>query len=343
MTPSYYIQIMIQFLKRYFELVPLTLLAVMVVSGCANNDEEKARKEEQKLIDAYLAANHISADTKTDGGIYYVEDVSGTGKSPVKNNYIIFSYVSRYIADGSIHETNYDSLKNEWAAAAHYKHFLYGPTKMKYGYSCPGLNEGIGLMKEGGKARIIMPSEKAYYDGRPLVYEIKLLKVIRNIVTYEDSIRKAYFAQNSIDTTKAHYKKIIYFETGGDPNDTLTFGTGDTIRFRFTGKLVEGYGSKVIANRIFDSNTSDAIPAVFFNGKSVLSKGSMLNSNKPPAGLIAALDSMRAGVHATVILPYSQAFGAAGITESTYGYMEIPPYQTVIYDVQVEKIIHPDK
>jgi FKBP-type peptidyl-prolyl cis-trans isomerase len=338
-----YLNAMIIFLKRYFEAITLTLLSLVLLLGCANDDDADKRKEEQKLIQSYLAANGISANTKTDGGIYYVEDATGTGISPVTGDYIIINYVGRYLDDGSIHETNYDSLKSEWEAAAYYTNFLYGPTKMIYGHSCPGLNEGVGLMKEGGKSRIIIPSEKAYYGWRPLVYEIELLKVIPDPIEYEDSIMKAYFEQNSIDTVKAYYKKVYYLETGADPVDTTTFNSGDSIYFRFTGRLLEGYGSKVIADRIFDTNVDDAIPAQFYFGKTVLSKGNMLNGNKLPLGLKNALDTMRTGVHATVIIPYTQAFAAAGLTESTYGYVEVPPYQSVIYDVHVEKIVHPVK
>ena len=55
-------------------------------------------------------------------------------------------------------------------------YFVYGPLKFEYGFSITGINEGLALMKEGGKAELLLPSDKAFYDFNPMIYEIELLE-----------------------------------------------------------------------------------------------------------------------------------------------------------------------
>ena len=40
-----------------------------------------------------------------------------------------------------------------------------------------GVNEGVGYMREGGKATLIIPSKLAYNDYQPLAFYIELLQV----------------------------------------------------------------------------------------------------------------------------------------------------------------------
>jgi FKBP-type peptidyl-prolyl cis-trans isomerase len=248
---------------------------------------------------------------------------------------VIIDYVGRYIDGNIIHETSYDSLKDNWPNATYYANYVYGPLKFRYGYSIAGINEGLFLMSEGGKAKLVMPSDKASYDFNPMVYEIELHKVIRNPVAYEDSVLKEYLAVAGFDTLTTRYQEIYFKETvTPDPEDNRTVNTSDTVYFRFTGRLVDGFGPLINDQRVFDSNVADAAPAKYVFGSSAV-PGAMLAF---PAGLKTALDTMRTGTHATAILPYSQAFKDAGLFSLAYGYTIVPKYQTVVYDIVVEDI-----
>lgn len=318
---------------------PIFLLFLMV-TGCFKNALEECENLENKLITNYLTVTSISQDQRTPGGIYYVERDAGTGLSPVKDDYILVDFVCRYIETNAIQETSYDSLKDEWTASSVFKDYVYGPMKFKFGYTIAGLNEGIGLMKEGGKATMVIPSSLAYFDCKPLVYDIELLKVIKDPVSYEDSVLLVYRDEYGFDESTA-YKDIWFRETlTPDPSDLRTVQANDTVLFRFTGKLVDGYGSSVVDNRIFDTNTDDANPLrVVYNATSLTIKSGKILS--VPKGLVAALDTMRKGTHATVVLPYTQAFDDDGLKDPKYGYIIVPQYQTVVYDLIVEDIRPP--
>jgi FKBP-type peptidyl-prolyl cis-trans isomerase FkpA len=306
--------------------------SVLLLAGCVKNDNEKDKKRENELIKKYLDDNGISTDTKTDGGIYFVEDVAGTGLSPVKNDFVIVNYTGRYLEGNVIHETTYKALESEWPASSTFKDYVYGPAKFQAGYSISGINEGLSLMKEGGKATMVLPSEKAFYDDNPMVYEIELLKVIKDPVASEDLILTAYL--NSIsygDTT--FYNGIYYNE------DTVGHGnfvaSGDTVFFWFKGTLVDAFSGTFTDDRVFDSNFGDAEPLKLVLGKSSALSGVILSI---PKGLNTALDTLRVDSYAKVVLPYTEAFGDKGLINSVYRYTIVPKYQTVVYYIKIKDI-----
>lgn len=315
----------------------LPVAVVLLASGCLKNEWEEKENQEKEIIQNYLSTHNIGEDKKTEGGIYFVEKKAGTGLTPAKDNYVIINYVGRYLSDEAIHETSYDSLKDDWAAVSIYKDYVFGPLKFQYGYSINGINEGLSLMKEGGKATLIIPSDMAFYDYKPLLYEIELLKVIKSPAAYEDSILSVYLADKGFDSTNL-YNNVWYKETmTPDPNDQRTIQQGDTVYFRFNAKLVDSYGATLRDDRVFDSNLTDSKPAKYLYKQALLNSGIL----SMPAGLIAGLDSMRAGTHATIVLPYKQAFGENGLYSATYGYTIVPKFQTVVYDVEIVAIKPP--
>jgi FKBP-type peptidyl-prolyl cis-trans isomerase 2 len=309
----------------------------MMITGCVKNEVEEMEAREKKIIEQYLADNNISADTKTEGGIYFIETVAGTGQTPVKDDNVFINYVGRYLEDGLIRETSYDSLKSDWPAAATFEDLLYGPVKVIYGYSMPGINEALSLMKEGGRATVIIPSDKANYDFNPLMYELELLRVVKNPVSYEDSVMNIYKDKYFGDESRVDTSQFVWLKITETSDSEVTFGTGDTLYFNFTGKIVDGFGDSVQASRVFDSNTGEA-PLKYLFGQTKVTSGQMLNQNLIPDGLKLALDSIQNEVKASVLMKYDQAFEEDGLVHPVYNYIIIPRLQTVVYDIEVVDI-----
>jgi FKBP-type peptidyl-prolyl cis-trans isomerase len=315
-------------------------LIPLLAAGCLKNDLKECENSEDQLIQSYVTGNGITPDHKTSGGIYYVERITGTGISPQKDNYIIIDFVCRFIATNMIQETSYDSLKDEWSTADVFTDYVYGPVKFRFGYTIAGLIEGISLMKEGGKATMVIPSTLAYFDCNPLVYDVELLKVIREPVPYEDSVLLAYRNEHGFDES-TQYQDIWFKETiTPDPEDIRTVQANDTVLLRFTGRIVDGFGPQTSDERTFDTNVDDEKPLkVVFNTTTLtIREGNILSV---PSGLVMALDTMREGTHATALLPYDKAFDDDGLKNNNYGYIIVPPFQTVVYDLYVEEIRPP--
>jgi hypothetical protein len=311
---------------------------VITVSGCAKNELEELDNKEKKIISDYLASNNIPASTKQESGIYFIEKSAGTGISPVKNDYVIINYVGRYLEDGIIRETSYDSLKTEWPLAARFTEFLYGPVTLQCGYSMPGINEALYLMKEGGKATVILPSDMANYDYKPLVYELQLLKVFAKPTAFGDSVLREYVNQNFGDTSRIADTVVWYKITQNSASESV-FGTGDSIYFNFTGKVLDGYGNTIKDDRVFNSNEGKAVIKYKYGAGNVATPASLLNT-KFPAGLKLAFDSVeiRNQTRVSVVMSYKMAFGDKGLIDSKDSYVKVPPYTNVVYDIQVVDI-----
>ncbi len=315
-------------------------LTIVVLAACAKNDFAAKEQAEKDLIAEYTKEHNITEDQKQQSGIYYIEERAGTGLSPVKhaapkeNDYVIINYTGRYLSDNSIHETTYKSLKSEWKNSVYYTDYVYGPLRFLYGYSISGINEGLALMKEGGKAQILIPSDMAFYDYNPMIYEIELLKVVSDAPKYDSTVMTNYLLQQAWDTASTKVqgtywvKKEVYLKETftPDPNDLHTFGsaTHDTLYLNFKGKLLDGY-NPTVTERVFDSITDPTKPLKFYKG----------GSSPLPKGLLSAFDTLRMGTHATFVLPWQKAYGDQGKVNGTYGYTIVPPYQSLVYEIEV--------
>jgi FKBP-type peptidyl-prolyl cis-trans isomerase len=313
----------------------IVALGALLLSGCLKNEWEECEEQGKVELDEYILKNNIPESYKVDvtgGFIYYIPEVTGTGLTPKTNNFIVINYTGMYL-DGTIIETTDSSLRDEWEAANVYTDYAYGPSKFQYGYSSAGFTEGLKLMQEGGISTLIIPTELAYYNCRPVMYHINLLKVIEDPVAYEKEMLVRYLSRNGMDTVSNAYNKIYYKELSG-PGDTVSVAENDTVLIRFTGSYTYENGDSLCLKE-FDSNAGDKNPLKIVYGSDVIYGGYI---KYMPDGFTAALDTMSKGTHALAVLPYDQAFGTTGLINSKYGYYIVPQYQTVIYDLYIEDI-----
>ena len=158
-------------IKRNIRTTILFLTAVLMISLVSCDLSKKLEKEENNNIQDYLSNNSNLDFVLKTSGLYYLEVVSGTGASPVENDSAFVKYTGMFL-DGTVFDSNV-SLST-----------LYG---FKVGESIPGFDEGIKLMKQGGKSMFLIPSKLAYgADGKypyidgytPLLFDIELVKVV---------------------------------------------------------------------------------------------------------------------------------------------------------------------
>jgi FKBP-type peptidyl-prolyl cis-trans isomerase FkpA len=105
---------------------------------------------------------------KTASGLIYTEIKPGTGAQPKPSNFIKFHYVGTLI-DGK----EFDSSVKRGQ-----------PVEFPLSQMIPCWQEGIAMMKAGGKAKLVCPSNLAYGDrgappvipgGATLIFEVELL------------------------------------------------------------------------------------------------------------------------------------------------------------------------
>jgi FKBP-type peptidyl-prolyl cis-trans isomerase len=105
------------------------------------------KQEEIDLLEDFLQKENIT--TKKDStGIYFIEETIGKGEFPQSGDTVIINYIGKFV-NAQIFDTSY---KGKGPLS-----FVYGKKQL-----IDGLEAGIGKMKKGGKAKIIIPSELAY-------------------------------------------------------------------------------------------------------------------------------------------------------------------------------------
>jgi len=135
------------------------------------SDEEQAK--EPAVIQKYLEENNIDV-TPTASGLYYIEREEGTGPAPEIGDKVKVWYTGKLV-DGSVFD----------ASEKRGQPFEF---PLGQGRVIKGWDEGIAMMKEGGKATLIIPSKLGYGERgsgqrippfSPLVFEVELREVIR--------------------------------------------------------------------------------------------------------------------------------------------------------------------
>lgn len=156
------------------------------VKSKAQHDKEVAQKQaeeeakalamksqEKVTIDNYLKQNNVTV-APTESGLYYIETAEGTGLQAEAGDKVKVHY-SGTLLDGTKFDASYDRGEPY--------EFTLGKHQVIAGW-----DEGIALMKVGGKATLIVPSVIAYGErGRggvihpyaPLKFDVELVDVTK--------------------------------------------------------------------------------------------------------------------------------------------------------------------
>jgi FKBP-type peptidyl-prolyl cis-trans isomerase len=131
----------------------------------------KAKLEAEKnLIESYLEKNNITTPPQA-SGLYYIETKAGKGNKPAEGQNVWVHYTGRLL-DGKVFDSSIERGEPL-------------PFQLGMGRVIKGWDEGIALMKKGGKAILLIPSYLAYGENKigdippnsPLVFEVELVDI----------------------------------------------------------------------------------------------------------------------------------------------------------------------
>ena len=129
---------------------------------------EVKKQEEKPALAKYIAEQKITVKPTT-SGLYFIEKEKGKGAKAENGKTVSVHYTGKFL-DGKVFDSSLEHGKP--------LEFVLGNGMI------PGFTEGLLLMKEGGKATFIIPSDLGYGDGggrfppfASLVFEVEVLKV----------------------------------------------------------------------------------------------------------------------------------------------------------------------
>jgi FKBP-type peptidyl-prolyl cis-trans isomerase FkpA len=140
--------------------------------------KEKADKQlpvDDKILQDYFAKNNIKAQ-KTASGLYYTIEKTGSGPAVTQGQVVSMMYTGKTL-DGKVFDSNRDTAF----------HHAGQPLTFKAGMHqmIPGMDEGVTLLKKGGKATLYLPSPLAYGEQGPpnigpnaiLIFDVEITDV----------------------------------------------------------------------------------------------------------------------------------------------------------------------
>lgn len=152
------------------------LVVVLTLFSCSSKTDLKEWEERENiLIQQYLAENDSLDFTLKPSGLYYLDVVVGTGSQAEIHDtaYVLYTMYSLY---GNLLETNTGGTDT----------LVFPVNEGKL--SVAGFDEGITYMKEGGKAKYLVPSKLAFgAQGTftipgftPLIFDTELRRLVKH-------------------------------------------------------------------------------------------------------------------------------------------------------------------
>lgn len=266
----------------------------------AETEAEELTEAEEETSDADMASDAEDVNT-TESGLQYVVLEEGSGESPGQGSLVEVHYTGT-LEDGTVFDSSYDRGS---------------PIEFPLGLGqvIPGWDEGIALMKEGGKARLIIPPDLAYGEqgsggvippNATLVFDVELVSVAPAPPPPPEA--PAEIDEADYTTTDSG---LMYYDfeegTGESPE------SGQTAVVHYTGWLENG--------TMFDSSLTRGRPFSFPVGM-----GQVI------PGWDEGVASMKIGGKRQLVIPSELGYGERGAGDA------IPPNATLIFEVELLEV-----
>jgi len=238
----------------------------------------------------------------TESGLQFLEKVAGDGPAP-KDGDLVTMHFSGTLADGTLFGDTYTA--NE-------------PITVVYGRGqiLPGWEEGIGLMKTGGQAQLILPPELAFGDeGYGSIPPNSQVIIDLEVLSVEAPPEPTAVDEDDLETTDSGLQYYDLVEGDGDaPEEGSIVSTGFTIWVQ------EEDGNRFIVS----SDGSGPIPFTVGSVDTVF------------PGWDEGVRTMKVGGKRLLVIPPDLALGPQGGGD-------IPPEATLVMEIELVEATEPVK
>jgi len=307
----------------------LFLISFLLFAVACDRVVDDPISDEMARLQAWLQVNNITT-TPTASGLYFIDSKDGNGLTPKDSNFVEISYEVRDL-DGNLYETTNDTVAKFYDIFSATKHYV--PSYSQYltnVSSLKGLVEGLGMMKEGGKAKLIIPSKIGYGAGtygipayKTIIYDLELKKVVLDPKTYEKDSISSYLSHHPGFTS---FNDSLYYKKTKEGTRQCVVAKDSVVEVYYVGKFLDGF--------VFDTNI-DSIARknnIYSSSKTYDAMSFTVGSDSYTAGFNLAVQKMIEGEEATFIIPSFNMYGKTGQAGST---TSIPPYATLIFDIKL--------
>jgi len=284
--------------------------------------EEEQKSKEKETLRKYLKDNNITA-VPTPSGLYFIPEKKGKGRKPVKGD-ICGVYLKVQTIDGTV----------LWDRSNEMIDIEFGGN-----FDTKGLMEGLSMMHEGEKAKLIVPSQigvgstgrlPAVKPYTTIIYDVTLakfktleeLKKERKEKAEKRAVEKQ--RKEAEETAKIkNWVKSHGYNVKPDKNGIyhITLKEGDGPMITDSSDVSIYYKLRDIKDTLIWDNTKEKNPFKFRMG-----------THSVIRGWEKGMKNMRQGEKALIIVPSKWAYGDRGRGK------QIKPYTTLFFEVDVVKV-----
>lgn len=314
----------------------LPIIGVFAFSSCEIEVDEQ-ESDELLRLNAYMSIHYPDAKP-TESGLYYIIEHEGDGATLSDEDFMLYDFTGRNL-DDYVYETTDKSTAHLYDFYSPYIHYhpYYVAYQEKSDALPKGLIEGLSYMKEGGIAKLIMPSKLAYgakrHEGMlpysSIIMDVELKKVVKDPLAYEQELIDQFISENYPELSLENaFKDSIYILENSYTDSpfqqvTDSIEVGHTVTLYYTGTFLDSWvfdtNDKEIAteNDIYNSSNSYDPLKVEVGGDAYIK------------GFSLALQNLVAPSNALVLIPSKFAYGAKGSGT-------IPAYTPLLFRLKIK-------
>jgi FKBP-type peptidyl-prolyl cis-trans isomerase FkpA len=152
-----------------FEVMDETAIQAYFEKMMSAEDSKKSERavemlaQEAGVIEAYAAEKGLTVQ-KTANGLYYAIETEGTGEATTPGTTMYVNYAG-YLLDGTLFDTSYPEIAKANNMFNEGREYGPLPVNVGMGQVIPGWDEGLMLLKNGSKAKFLIPSPLGYGEA----------------------------------------------------------------------------------------------------------------------------------------------------------------------------------
>ncbi len=267
------------------------------------NEADKYVKENEQQIQAFLRDSNYTAQ-ETSLGVHYIktqENPSGT--QPGTGSQVYVHYEGRRLTDDFLFDRSSRAGNRPLVFA------------VNGGSVITGFNDGIAVMREGERAKLLIPSSLGYgYANLQNLPPYTALKFDVELVAVrtEDQALRVF----ATDTLKLDPAKLLplagapgayYYKSQEGPGSAIK--NEQKVNFKYRGRFIDG-------RNFAPANSTSSL---------------VMGSGRAIKGVEEAIRGMKQGEKGVIFVPSSQGYGEQGN-------QGIPGYSPLIFDIEVVSI-----
>ena len=296
--------------------ISLVAMAAVALLGQAclkepENEADKYARENEQLIQKFLSdSSYTDRAQQTTSGMYYIKTLENpSGVQPQPGSQVYVHYQGRRLTDNFLFDQSSRAGNRPLVFA------LNGSGVI------PGFNDGIAQMREGERAKLLIPSWLGYgyrvMQNIPAYSALKFDVELTAVRSEDQALRM--FATDTLKLDPTQLQPLTsapgtyYARLQEGPGSAIQ--NGQKVSYKYRTRLIDG-------RELAPANSTNEIT---------------MGQGSNPIGVEAAIRGMKQGEKGVIFIPSSQAYGERGATNQQ-GALIIPGYTPLIYDIEIVTI-----